>query len=125
MKARIEEFLKDELQLYLNNKSRYYPYTMGVNFCGYRIFTTHRLLRSSSKKKIKSKVKHWNKLYLKNKLDMQHTMQSLASWIGHSSHCNSYKLQTKIVNSCNFLISNKFYEEREKELIGYIENNNL
>ncbi len=53
LKSEIEKFLADNLQLNLNNKSRYYPYKMGVNFCGYRIFTTHRLLRLSSKKKIK------------------------------------------------------------------------
>lgn len=50
-KKKIEEFLKQELSLELNNKSRYYPYKMGVDFCGYRIFTTHKLLRTSSKKK--------------------------------------------------------------------------
>ena len=34
-------------------KSRYYPSNMGVNFCGYRIYETHKLLRERSKKKIK------------------------------------------------------------------------
>ena len=122
IKRKIEEFLATNLQLSLNNKSRYYPYTMGVNFCGYRIFATHRLLRLNSKKKIKSNVKHWNKLYAQNKLDIHTTMQSLASWVGHSSHCNSYKLQKKIFNSCDFLVSDKFYEKCEKELIEFIEN---
>lgn len=81
IKTKIEEFLYSKLELSLNSKSRYYPYKMGVNFCGYRIFTTHRLLRLRSKKKIKSNVKHWNKLYSKNKLNIQYTLQSLASWI--------------------------------------------
>ena len=47
IKQKLEIFLHDRLQLSLNDKSRYYPYKMGVNFCGYRIFTTHRLLRLS------------------------------------------------------------------------------
>lgn len=123
-KNRIKKFLHENLKLSLNNKSRYYPYKMGVNFCGYRIFTTHRLLRLNSKKKIKANVKHWNKLFSKNELDINYTLQSLASWMGHSSHCNSFKLQKKILNSCDFLLSDKFYNSREKELIGYIENSN-
>ena len=52
LKKQIELFLHNHLHLELNNKSKYYPYSMGVNFCGYRIFTTHRLLRIDSKKKI-------------------------------------------------------------------------
>ena len=58
VKKQIEKFLADTLKLELNDKSRYYPYKMGVNFCGYRIFTTHRLLRLSSKKKIKKNIKN-------------------------------------------------------------------
>ena len=63
IKKSIEIFLQKNLKLELNNKSRYYPYKMGVNFCGYRIFTTHRLLRTSSKKKIKKSIKKWNYQY--------------------------------------------------------------
>lgn len=116
----IEKFLYSHLHLFLNEKSRYYPYSMGVNFCGYRIFTTHRLLRTNSKKKIKRKVKKWNKLYNINKLDIPNTMKSLNSWLGHSSHCNSYKLQNKILNSCNFLLNINSYSKTESELINLI-----
>ena len=122
IKSQVEEFLDSNLHLSLNNKSRYYPYKMGVNFCGYRIFNTHRLLRLSSKKKIKKNVKHWNHLYKNNKLNIFHTMQSINSWIGHSSHCNSYKLQNKVFNSCDFLFTDKTYEKIEKNLIELIEN---
>lgn len=103
IKKLIESFLKNNLSLELNDKSRYYPSSMGVNFCGYRIFTTHKLLRVSSKKKIKSNVKKWNKLWKKNKLDFKETSLSLNSWLGHASHCNSYNLRQKIINRCEFL----------------------
>ena len=120
LKKKIEIFLRDHLKLELNAKSRYYPYKMGVNFCGYRIFTTHRLLRTNSKKKIKANVKKWNSGY-KNKskfFDSNYVIQSLNSWIGHSSHCNSYKLQKKILSSCDFLytdstcFNNEFIETK-------------
>lgn len=50
-KSTISTFLKDALHLELNAKSRYFPNKMGVNFCGYRIFATHKLLRNCSKRK--------------------------------------------------------------------------
>lgn len=103
IKKQIEDFLKDELLLELNEKSRYYPSHMGVDFCGYRIFTTHRLLRNSNKIKIKKYVKTWNKLYNKKSLNIHKTLLSLKSWRGHISHCDSYKLERKILSSCDFI----------------------
>lgn len=123
IKQKIEKFLSKNLKLELNDKSRYYPLKMGVNFCGYRIFTTHRLLRLDSKKKIKKKVKIWNKKYTKNSLNLNHTMQCLNSWIGHCSHCNSYKLQQKILNKCDFLYTNKTIENMENNLILLVNEN--
>lgn len=124
-KREIEKFLWKNLRLELNAKSRIYPCKMGVNFCGYRIFPTHRLLRTNSKKKIKKKVKKWNEKYADGILDIHQTFQSLNSWKGHASHCNSYELQQKILHSCNFIHfdSPHTYALREQELINLIETN--
>ena len=123
-KEKIEKFLNNKLHLQLNDKSRVYPYKMGVNFCGYRIFATHKLLRTNSKKKIKNNVRKWNKKYANGTLNIQNAMQSLNSWIGHSSHCNSYKLKQKILNKCDFLYSDSSYLNSidEQRLIDLIEN---
>lgn len=117
----VESFLKENLHLSLNDKSRYYPYKMGVDFCGYRIFCTHRLLRHSSKKKIKNNVRKWNTLFSKNKLDIKHTMECLNAWKGHSSHCNSYTLQNQIINKCNFIFDTSCsLQHIEQDLIDNI-----
>lgn len=121
IKSKIEIFLNKHLHLSLNDKSKYYPYKMGVNFCGYRIFPTHCLLRTNNKKKIKRKIKKWNNLYKYNNLNIRYAIQSLNSWIGHSSHCNSYLLQKKILNSCDFILNNHTYQQIEKDLISQIE----
>lgn len=120
VKNKIVAFLKSNLKLELNDKTRYYPYKMGVNFCGYRIFCTHKLLRISSKKKIKSKIKKWNNQFNNKQLDIDYAMQSLNSWCGHAMHCNSYSLKKKIMNSCNFLYNNKTYETIYQETIDDI-----
>lgn len=124
-KKLIENFLEKNLHLELNEKSRYYPHKMGVNFCGYRIFTTHRLLRLNSKKKIKKKVKKWNLLYHSNTLNINYSLQSLNSWLGHSSHCNSYKLQQKMISKCDFIFQDSTYKGIEASLIQDIENDSL
>jgi uncharacterized protein (UPF0371 family) len=80
IKNDVVSFLKNTLHLELNDKSRYYPYKMGVNFCGYRIFTTHKLLRTSSKKKIRKNIKKWNTLWSSKDLDIPKAMQSINSW---------------------------------------------
>ncbi len=118
---KISNFLKSYLHLDLNHKSRYYPYAMGVNFCGYRIFTTHKLLRKSSKEKIKKNLKKWNHEFNKRTINLDLAMQSLNSWIGHVDHCNGYRLKTKVLNNCNFLINAKYYSELERYLTNAIE----
>ena len=115
--SKIQLFLETQLELKLNDKSRYYPNKMGVNFCGYRIFSTHRLLRTGSKKKIKKNIKKWNILYSQKKLDIPKTMLSLNSWLGHTKHCKSHKLQQKVLNSCNFLYNNNAFKKIEKDLL--------
>lgn len=121
-KAIISKFLTNILHLELNAKSKYFPNKMGVNFCGYRIFHTHRLLRNNSKKKIKRYVKKWNKEYKNKTLDIPHTIQRINSWLGHSSYCNSYRLQQKILNKCNFLFTDSTYIKLEESLHNDIEN---
>lgn len=119
-KDKIEKFLNSKLHIELNNKSRIYPYKMGVNYCGYRIFTTHKLLRTSSKKKIKKNIKIWNKRFDNKTLDVNYALQSLNSWLGHASHCDSYRLSQKILNSAKFLYSKTYLEELENRYIDEI-----
>ena len=101
LKNKISEFLNDHLQLELNSKSRYYPNKMGVNFCGYRIYETHILVRQRSKKKMRENIKEWNKLSSDNKLDKNKLKRSLNSWLGHVKHANSYNLVNKYVSKLN------------------------
>ena len=42
---KITVFLDEKLHLKLNQKTAYFKANQGVNFCGYRIWKTHKLLR--------------------------------------------------------------------------------
>ena len=77
-------------------KSRYYPNSLGVNFCGYIIYETHRLIRKSSKKKIKRKIRLWLKLKKNGTLNVNKVIISFNSWSSHVSHANSYNFRMLI-----------------------------
>ena len=95
LKEKISIFLKSKLHLDFNKKSRYYPNKMGINFCGYKIYETHMLIRDSSKKKIKKKIRKWNKEYDNKELNVNKLILSFNSWLSHSSHANSYNITNK------------------------------
>lgn len=67
----------------------------------------HRLLRKSSKTKIKRKIRKWNKIWHRGDLDFNIVMPSLQSWLAHASHCNTYKLKCKVLDSAEFLYNEK------------------
>lgn len=102
LKEQISIYLNKYLKLKLNPKSNYYPSQMGVNFCGYRIFETHKLLRENSKRKIKKKINKWNKQNDCDELCLNKVVLSWNSWLSHSSHSNSYKLRVKMYNKIMF-----------------------
>ena len=54
------------------NNSKYFKASQGVNFCGYRIWKTHKLLRVQSKKKMRRKLKNFEKLYMENRINLDY-----------------------------------------------------
>ena len=105
IKEKISIFIKERLHLELNYKSRYYPNKMGINFCGYRIYETHMLIRDNSKKKIKKKIKRWNKEYDNKELNVTKLILSFNSWLGHVNHANSYNITNKYKSKIKYFIN--------------------
>lgn len=101
----VSVFLKNHLQLELNSKSTYFKNKKGINFCGYRIFETHILLRNRFKKKTVKNVKLWKKLKKDNKFNYKKFLLSFNSFKGHASHANSYnyikKLEEDVMKTIN------------------------
>lgn len=54
---KIQEFLKNNLELELNDKTNIFKSKQGVNFCGYKINENRIKIRDKGKKKFKKKVK--------------------------------------------------------------------
>ena len=96
IKNKIEIFLKEKLNLELNNRSIYFPSRLGIDFCGYRIFNDYRLVRKRCIRKINTCIKKWNKLAINKKLDIKKMDLSINSIYGHIKHGNCFRLKKKI-----------------------------
>ena len=105
----LKKFLEERLELKLNKKTNYFRGSQGVNFCGYKIYKTHIMLKKENKKKIKNKIKKWNKLYYNKKLDLKNTTIKLNSWIGHAQNADTFFLVNKMIRRCEWLYNENTY----------------
>jgi len=83
--SQIKEFLQKELKLELHqNKVFIKTFASGVDFLGWINFVDHRILRTSTKRRMFKRLKENNK------------PESKASYLGLLKHGNTYKLRKKI-----------------------------
>jgi len=99
----IKYFLKNNLKLEVNNKTQIMPIDRGITYLGYRVWTTHRLLKGQSKKRIKKKLHLYQKLYREGRIDLDKIKASIMSWLGHLKYCNSYNLRKQMLD--NFILT--------------------
>ncbi len=65
----------------------------GVDFLGYRIFPTHRLLRQSTVRRFRRRLLVQHALYGSGLLSFAALDSSVQSWLGHASHAATYGLR--------------------------------
>ena len=92
----IDTFLKEKLQLDLNEKTCIRPITLGVEFCGYKIWNTHIKLRKSTALKMKRNLKKLQKEYAAGEVTVEGAKQTISSYLGILKHCDSYSLKRTI-----------------------------
>lgn len=83
-------FIEDKLRLRLNPKTQIFPASHGIDFCGYRVWPTHRLPR---KKNIKRTKKRFIKLadkYAKGQIQLHEIRPYVMSFLGYMKHCDGY-----------------------------------
>lgn len=95
---KLRRAINNKLELNLNKrKTKIFPINQGVNAIGYKIHCTHRLLRNSSKKKIKRKAKKFKRLYEEGLITKEKIEQILNSWYGHARYGNSYNFIQSLI----------------------------
>lgn len=97
----IEAFLLSRLALKTNSKTQVFPIGVkggrALDFLGYRIYSTHRLLRKCSVKRIKTNLKQYRARYAAGEMDANDINPRIQSWLGHASHANSYNLRKTLL----------------------------
>jgi retron-type reverse transcriptase len=96
-KRLVEQFLNEKLKLELNNKTAIRPCSLGIEFCGYRVWVDHIKLRKSTALRMKRRLNHVREQYSKGKISLEKANEVLTSYLGLMSHCDSYRLKSKIL----------------------------
>ncbi len=99
----IRFFLQTKLKLKLNRKTQVFLVRQRpIDFLGYKIWSTHRLLRKCNIKRTKRKFKKFQKLYKERIITLKDINPSVMSWLGHVKWADSYRLRVKIFGSLVF-----------------------
>ena len=82
------------------NHSRVFPVSKragrALDFLGYRIYPTHRLLRKSSIKRIKYKLRRMRAGLAAGAITLSECRPAIESWVAHTSHANTYRLRKSL-----------------------------
>lgn len=107
----IDNYLNDNLMLKIKENWQVFPTTIrGIDFVGYRHFGNYILLRKSTAKNMKRKLKKINNKYQKNELINHSDWCCINSYIGWVSWCNGHNLYTKYIKPLE-KISKEYYQK--------------
>lgn len=96
-KAAVTDFLGDRLRLLLHpKKSLVFPVKVGVDFCGFRIYPTHRRLRRSSVRRFVKRFRHQRQAYWQGELSLEDMTTSVRCWIAHANHGATWRLRRRL-----------------------------
>lgn len=95
-KNEIETFLNEVLSLSLNGKTAIRPTSLGIDFVGYRIWATHRLLKKETARRVIRKVKTYAELVSEGELALSEIDRKMSSYNGMMLYCNSNGLRKKL-----------------------------
>lgn len=94
VKQEVQMYLEEKLDLKLNKKTQIFSVDkIGIDFLGYRCFRNYTLLRKSSARRFKKKIRYIEDNH--KVMSPQKIISSVMSYYGWLKHCNSYNLQRK------------------------------
>jgi len=99
LRARIDRFLRERLALQLNSRTSVFPERQGMDFLGYRIWRTHRLLRKRSVRRMRGRIRAWRE----GKVQTEEMEASVAAWLGHAEHADMYNLQRELLGGTGLI----------------------
>ena len=92
----IKKFLREKLELELNEKTQIFKNKQGVNFCGYKINEYRMKIRDKGKRKLKKKIKYLTKSIKNKNMTSKESKKYLAGHIGYIKYANVNNLLEKL-----------------------------
>jgi RNA-directed DNA polymerase len=83
-------------------KSVVFPTSVGVDYLGFRHFTTHRKIRRENVRRFAKRLRHQRDAYRAGLISLDDVQTSLQSWIAHARHGNTYHLRAKLLSGVTF-----------------------
>jgi hypothetical protein len=100
----ITDYLQ-QLRLSLHpRKTHIFPTAKGLPFLGFRLFPTHRRLQNSGLHRARRRLRHQRRAMARGDLAPADFRQSLASWLGHVKHGDTWQLRELLLSGVTWNI---------------------
>ncbi len=96
-KENIRDFLASELRLVLHpKKCQVFPVKVGLDFCGFRIYPTHRRLRRSAIRRFVQRFRQQREAFWRGELSLEDMTTSVQCWLAHAAHGDTWRLRERL-----------------------------
>ena len=85
----IRWFLDTQLRLTLNPKTQIYPASRGIDFAGYRTWSTHIKPRKRNVKAARKRFRALSKSYARYDVNLEDVKPRVMSFLGYTKHCQA------------------------------------
>jgi retron-type reverse transcriptase len=101
--SKIREYMTGLYLKLHENKCQTFRTADGVNFLGFRIYPTHRVLLKRNVHRVKRRLRYFQRKYAEGLMDISVIQRSLASWLGHVKWGDTYNLKQSILEKYVFV----------------------
>ena len=96
-REQIKEFLESKLSLKFHPKKvNIFPTEKGIDFLGYRLYGSYRLLRKDTVKRFIKRKKVYQRKLDAGLMTQEKFEQSIESWVAYAKFGNSWRLRQKL-----------------------------
>lgn len=112
-REQIRAFLKERLELDLNEKTCIRPIGQGIEFVGYRVWPNRVQLRKSTTLRMKRSLRGVMDAYSRGDMSMERATDTLTCYLGMLGHTDSQRLEEKILEDF-VLVRDAAAQEKER-----------
>ena len=90
LQTKFEDFQRyTQLRLTLNPKTQIYPASRGIDFAGYRTWSTHIKPRKRNVKAARKRFRALSKSYARYDVNLEDVKPRVMSFLGYTKHCQA------------------------------------